>query len=297
MRALLRSQTLFLQSKHRIAATDASTHHYAIDLGHDMLRCDPNTELLELCVSSFGTTLNWKACDETNNAVRYTCLRTNVATDVVLKPGNFTNKQLALALSVQGVCSCLYLPQPNHLVWTFTEPYRLTFLADPTRTGRLFGLPTNVDLTGTQIESTQPINPPPVSNLCLHVEGVTPYRACNAATDASTRKLERSALLLAIPVTAPPFVEFAYRNINDDYAMFIAESQLSRLSVRFTDFDNAPLAVLGEHHLTLRVKTYARDPHALERKLDELTRLTRLSLLDHSTRVGVQPRPEVADLV
>ena len=97
-----------------------------------------------------------------------------------------TLKQLASALSVWGVCSCLYLPQPNHLVWTFTEPYRLTFLADPTRTGRLFGLPTNVDLTGTQIESTQPINPPPVSNLCLHVEGVTPYRACNAATDAST---------------------------------------------------------------------------------------------------------------
>ena len=262
MRPLLRSQTLFVQSKHRIAVADATAHHYAIDLGHDMLRCDPNTELLELCVSSFGTTLDWKACDETNNAVRYTCLRTSVVTDVVLKPGNFTNKQLASALSVQGVCTCLYLPQPNHLVWTFTEPYRITFLADPTRTGRLLGLANAT--TGAQIESTQPINPPPVSNLCLHVEGVTPYRACNAATDGATRKLERSALLLAIPVTAPPFVDFAYRNINDDYAMFIAESQLSRLSVRFTDFDGAPLTVLGEHHLTLRVKTYARDPHALE---------------------------------
>jgi hypothetical protein len=247
-----------------------------IDLGDNVVACDPTSELMEICLSSFGMMLNWNATNSTNNALSYTCVRTGVVTPILLQPGNYTNKQLAKALSIDSsTIICTYLPQFNMLQWTFPEAYTISYSLPGV--GVLMGLSTT-SKTGTIVQSDVALNPTPVKNLCLHVEGVTPFQATNASVGPS-RKMLRSSLLLAIPLNCPPYAEISYVNRNDDFALFVSESRLTKLNFRFTDFDGNALTNLPDHHLALRVNTYARDSTTLEKKLDELIKLTRLSLV------------------
>lgn len=282
MRELLRRQTLFIRSADRVLGTPSD---YTVDVQDGLVRCGVN-EVLEVTLSQFFGRATWLGLNDANRRLTFVDAASGARTDVTLQAGNYTMRALAKALAAAyPVVEVKFLPQFAHLRLRFRTPHRLEFPSE--EAARYFGFAALAVGPALELESTEPLNPAPVSSVCVHLLNLHPLAAGNGMS-APGGRIVPTSLLMAIPVSAAPFTDLEYRNLADDFAMVIADKRVHKLQVRITDFAGRELLVMPEHNLVLTISVYRTDDGAqrsLERAVYGLLDLARASFL----RPLVQP--------
>lgn len=250
--SVLRRQTLFIRSSDRVFG---APYDYTINLQDGLVRCNREDEVLEVGLSQFFARATWLALNNANRSLAFVNLATAARTTVALQAGNYTMRALAKALAAAypaGIVEAKFLPQFAHLRLRFAAPHRVEFPTLDAAKFFGFGALQPVTDAGNALESTETLNPAPVTSVCVHLEGLHPLAGGNGISRAGGVVVPTN-LLMAIPVAAAPFCDIEYRNTSEDFSMVVADRRIHTLRIRITDFAGAPVTFMPDHNIVLTV--------------------------------------------
>ena len=274
MNNLIKTQYLFVKSENR---KDGETYDFTINIPNRYIECEDD-EILCITLLNFNVYCSWYNVNDNNNTFTLKRVSNNQSTTITLPHGNYPFKLLYQTInSLYGSNICTFNKVSNKFVFSFSEPYTLTFNDN---SYQLLGF-SNTSHTGTTITSDAVINPfSNLDNICVHLQGVQPFRAYNLDNMQGT-DLVVSDLLCAIPFTTAPYDMFNYVNTNSEYKMFVYDKSLQNIRFVITDFNNNHLSNLPDFTMCLKVETFLYEEedeqlHMLK-KILEYTKLNYLS--------------------
>lgn len=273
MDKLIKTQYMFINSKNRSSGTN---YNFTINIPHRYIECEDD-EILAITLLNFNMFWDWYAINETNNSFNLRRISNNTITVINLPYGNYTYKLLYQTInSLFGSDVCIFNKIKNRMKLHFAEPYELTF---NNLSYEVLGFNDSI-YTGNVIESVSVLNPmAKIQNICVHIDGVQPYRCFNL-DNIKGENVEISNLLLAIPYTNPPFDVFSYSNQSCEFRMFIYDKRIQTLKIRFTDFEGNDLTFLPESTMSFKFETFIQtDEDEVLQTLKKLLEYQRMSFL------------------
>lgn len=274
---LVKSQTLFIQSKNRVSG--GSTFNFDIHIPENYVSCS-SEQLLKITLMNFSTYRSWYTINTGYNTISFKNLVTLATTVVIIPAGNYNYKVLASTInSLYPATVCSWNSYTNKLTFTFTQNHEVSF---PDLSYMVLGFNQGAVLQGTTITSQTVIKPTVADHICIHLKDVTPYLTFNLDNLAGNG-MNVSDVIMAMTVTTQPFDLVVWRNTNDEFMLTIKEKKLNSLRFYFTDFDNNALTYLPESQLVLRVDTYdLKEDETLRSALEDIAKYTRLSFISNN---------------
>ena len=263
----MKTQYIFINSKNR---TDGTTQDFRINFGNRQIECEDD-ELLCITLLNFNMFRSWYDVNDTNNKL------TIAGNQITLPHGNYPYKLLHQTINaLYGSQVCSFNKARNTFKFSFNTPSTITF---DNASYELFGF-NNETYTGTTIESVNVLNPfNNIDSICLHINGVQPYR-CYNLDNIEGDGMRVSDILCCMPFTTAPYDMFNYVNVNSEYKMFVFDKMIQELKFNITDFNNNPIT-LPDFTFTLKVETFLyqeEDEHLQTlKKLLEYTKMNFLS--------------------
>lgn len=286
----LKSQLLFLcsdQASHR----NDTPWHWSADIEPDVLAIDRPDERMTLTLEGFSTVYDWDwiPADASFVLRRDGLLHTD--TTVRLPRGNPVLQDLARDIDRQipkkdvfgndvGL-TCQWNRARVGMQFVNTGGYEFELFFPDLQTAAFLGF-TDVHVRILEYEikhSDQPIRPLPVESIYVHLVNADVARdaphlsnagAVRGAQQPNGNLLGASQhtplagtaavpnnLLGVVRMTAQPYTMLVWRNKTDAFQVALEGRQLTRLTFALTDWQGAPLTMLGRNYLTLRVDTWA----------------------------------------
>lgn len=271
----VRRQYAFISS----ASATGTAYDYTVAVAPNMLECAQNEQLrVTLMALSFFNDIQGTAANQTT--LEFVDLNGD-AHAVTLSTGNVPFQQVADSINEQYMAvNAVFDEYTNQLVFDLTGVQRMRFLDN---SWQALGFSSGADVLGGGIVRGGTLRPPALTDLVVRLEGVSqaaPFNVSNLAGGP----LDRTSVLLAIPVDCPPFASFTWESPLGAFSMALTEKRLSQLHFLITDFSGQPLTNMPHHRLVLRfeVERPRDDTAQLLAALGNISKYTRLSLLSNA---------------
>lgn len=272
---LLRSKTFYVKTEH----CDGDPWDFLLNVPNGVLECGEG-EVMRVSLLSWNLFVNWNNVISTNNAL------TIDGVPVVIPEGNYPLKQLAKTIQAlydaqrqptNAVITVAYLLAYNKLEIVADKTIAVTFTND---SWKMLGFADSTPVSGTVIESTQPMKPRLVDNLTIGLRNVVP--STFAYTNADTGSLLPVSYLAKVPIESPPFGMNTWRSLVDgDASMFVQDTAIRSLRFRiYEDSDEALATYLPHSILSLKIDVYEKDELVPQREaLEKMVEYMRLSFV------------------
>lgn len=274
MDKLVKTQHLFINSKNKSSGTN---YNFTVNIPQRYVECEDD-EVMAITLINLNMFWGWYAVNDTNNTFYLRRISNNTLTTITLPYGNYTYKQLVQTINtIFGSDVCVFNKIKNTMRFNFNELYELSFSS---QSYEILGF-NNDTYTGSTLESVNVLNPmSKIQNICVHIDGLQPYRCFNLDNINNDESIQISSLLGVIPYTNPPFDVFSYTNSNNEFRMFIYDKRIQSLNIRLTDFDGNELLFMPDCVMSFRIETFIQtDEDEVLQTLKKILEYSRMTLL------------------
>ena len=272
----IKQQFLFIQSRMR---QSGEPFNFDLYFQNELISCEDD-EVMSITLINFDMPFDWYITNSTNNSFYFTRLSDNTQFNIVLEAGNYPYRDLAKAINSQysGVF-CSYKSVSNKMLFTFTEPHTIgltgnSYITLGFNVGETPESSSNIIESTTQLQSSNILQ-----EVCVRVEGLTPYTVFNL--DNVGGGVNISNILLAMPFTTAPYDMMTFRNFTDQNMMFFSNKHVNFMRFLIGDFDDNFLEFINDWSMTLKIETFKIDQNDnnIIDKLNELIDVEKYSLM------------------
>jgi hypothetical protein len=271
----VRRQHAFVSS----AAGIGTPYDYTVSVAPNMLECAQN-EQLRVTLMSISFFNDVQGTSSSQTSLEFVDANGN-ACAVHLSIGNVPFQQIADGINAQcSAVNAAFDKYTNQLVFDLTGMQRMRFLDN---SWQALGFSSGADIPGGGIVRGGTLRPPVLTDLVVTLEGVSQAPPFNVS-NLTGGPLDKSNVLLAIPVDCPPFAYFTWESPLGAFSMVLTEKRLSQLRFILTDFNGNLLTNMPHHRLVLRfeIEKAREDTAQLLAALGDIKKYSRLSLLTNA---------------
>ncbi|MGH6610530.1 MAG: hypothetical protein ACRECQ_09745, partial [Burkholderiaceae bacterium] len=254
MRERVRGQSLFIDSAR--CNPGETPGAYTVTFPPGAVQCHAD-ETLVLTLKRFTARATWYWIPRD---MRLRVELNEIVKEVTVTAGNPSLKELALEIT-RGVDDdkfrCRADRPTNRLIFDAGDDAVevLVSFIDP-ELAPLLGFDTPPTPALRAIKSDRALKPLAFDALKVHISGVTAEGLAHNMANMRGELMQATNVIAAFPADVEAFTLLDFRNLDDSFAMPLADKALTQLRVQLTDFDDAPIAQLPHHVMQLQVDTY-----------------------------------------
>lgn len=251
-----RTQTLYIQSKHRDSGTPSN---YVVSLPQ-IINADPNLEVVKISLKNFSTYNSWFIVKDKANTIRV------AGTPYQIPLGNYTYQRLAKIIqSTVPNTTVQWIQEQNKMVFTFPSSRTLSF----DDLGVTLGFTPNQTYSGQTIISPSPMLPYNDPHLLIHLQNVAPI-ADNLIMSNHTGEMRIASILAKVLINASPFQLITHQQVLESDGILTADNTLNSLEVYITDSDGNEFIDCPDHELVLTIESMDVEDYDAKDMIDEL---------------------------
>lgn len=291
---ITRAQTIFIDSRYRDSGT---SYNMQICFPRGTLQTKNVNEKLKISVLMFTCFFTMESVTAENNCFKIRKESTQAQTDITIPLGHWKFHELCDLITQQyPEVTVTYNRGTGKLTFQFAEPHSLIWV---NKSHQVFGFAKGSTPVGSIVESTTPINLNPISNLCVHLDGISLYGAHNL--DNTKGSMRASSMVLAMPMNARPYEPFIYTSQGDastwSMANIVDDTDITELLIRITDFEGNMLYNMPEFQCVLMVETVSTSDSQsalllqMTDQMKDLLEYTQMNFLKHHIKDAERGKP------